>query len=114
MTRPPLRLVLDADKTMPRRLSQQGLAEFSIGAARMYSGDIELTDPRDRRLTESFSCSEIGRSMILWRGWTVARLEVSNMSRIRRRYPIRVLTGSAGPAGFSAAIMPRKPLMAIR
>ena len=51
-TKPPLRLVLDAVTDKPRKLSAEGLAEFIIGSARVYSGDIELTDPRDRRLAE--------------------------------------------------------------
>ena len=62
MTRPPLRLVLDADRKMPRKLSPEGLAEFMIGAARMYSGDTELTDPRDRRLAQI---------LFLFGDWTV-------------------------------------------
>lgn len=62
MTRPPLRLVLDADRKMPRTLSPEGLAEFMIGAARMYSGDMELTDPRDRRLAQV---------LFLFGDWTV-------------------------------------------
>ncbi|WP_206364932.1 hypothetical protein [Sphingomonas panacis] len=52
MTRAPLRLILDADRKMPSKLSPEGLAEFIIGAARMYSGDTELADPMDRRLAE--------------------------------------------------------------
>lgn len=52
MTRSPLRLVLDADQKMPKSLNAQGLAQFIIGAARMYSGDTELTDPRDLRLAQ--------------------------------------------------------------
>jgi hypothetical protein len=36
----------------PRELSAEGLAEFIIGSARFYSGDIGLTDRRDRRLAE--------------------------------------------------------------
>lgn len=51
-TKPPLRLVLDAATDKPRELSAEGLAEFIIGSARVYSGDTELTDPRDRRLAE--------------------------------------------------------------
>lgn len=51
-TKPPLRLGLDAATDKPRKLSAEGLAEFIIGSARVYSGDIELTDPRDRRLAE--------------------------------------------------------------
>ncbi|PZU66721.1 hypothetical protein [Sphingobium sp.] len=63
MTRPPLRLVLDADRKMPRKLSPEGMAEFMIDAARMYSGDTELTDPRDRRLAQI---------LFLFGDWTVA------------------------------------------
>ena len=51
-TKPPLRLVLGAATDKPRALSDEGLAEFIIGSARVYSGDMELTDPRDRRLAE--------------------------------------------------------------
>jgi len=51
-TKPPLRLVLGAAIDKPRTLSAEGLAEFIIGSAKIYSGDVELTDPRDRRLAE--------------------------------------------------------------
>ena len=51
-TKPPLRLVLGAATDKPRTLSAEGLAEFIVGSARVYSGDVELTDPRDRRLAE--------------------------------------------------------------
>lgn len=51
-TRPPLRLVLGAATDMPRTLSAEGLAEFIIGSAKVYSGNVELADPRDRRLAE--------------------------------------------------------------
>lgn len=51
-TKPPLRLVLDAATDKPLTLSAEGLAEFIIGSARVYSGGVELTDPRDRRLAE--------------------------------------------------------------
>jgi hypothetical protein len=52
MTKPPLRLVLGAATDMPRSLSAEGLANFIIGSAKLYSGDVELTDPRDRKLAE--------------------------------------------------------------
>jgi hypothetical protein len=52
ITRPPLRLVLDADTKMPSSLSAEGLGQFIVGAARIFSGDTELTDPRDRRLAQ--------------------------------------------------------------
>ncbi len=52
MTKPPLRLVLDAKTDMPRSLNSQGLASFIIGSARMFSGDVELCDPQDRKLAE--------------------------------------------------------------
>lgn len=52
MTRPPLRLVLGASSEMPRTLSNEGLANFVIGSAKLYSGDTELVDPRDRKLAE--------------------------------------------------------------
>jgi hypothetical protein len=51
-TKPPLRLILDAATDKPRNLSAEGLAEFIIGSARVYSGSIELTDQRDHRLAE--------------------------------------------------------------
>jgi len=51
-TKAPLRLVLNAATDQPRKLSADGLAEFVVGSARVYSGDVELTDPRDRRLAE--------------------------------------------------------------
>jgi hypothetical protein len=52
MTKTPLRLVLGAATNMPRSLSSEGLANFIIGSAKLYSGDVELTDPRDRTLAE--------------------------------------------------------------
>ena len=52
MTKPPLRLVLGAATDMPRSLSAEGLANFIIGSAKLYSGDVELTDPKDRKLAE--------------------------------------------------------------
>ena len=51
-TKPPLRLVLGTATDKPRKLSAEGLAEFIIGSAQVYSGDVELTDPRNRRLAE--------------------------------------------------------------
>lgn len=52
MTKPPLRLVLSAATEMPRSLSPEGLANFIIGSAKLYSGAMELTDPKDRKLAE--------------------------------------------------------------
>jgi hypothetical protein len=52
MTKPPLRLVLGAATDMPHSLSAEGLANFIIGSAKFYSGEVELTDPRDRKLAE--------------------------------------------------------------
>lgn len=52
MTKPPLRLVLGAATKMPCSLSAEGLANFIIGSAKLYSGAIELTDPKDRKLAE--------------------------------------------------------------
>lgn len=52
MTKPPLRVVLGAASDMPRSLSSEGLANFIIGSAKLYSGAVELTDPRDRKLAE--------------------------------------------------------------
>lgn len=50
MTRPPLRLVLGAAVDMPRSLSPEGMAQFIIGSAKLFSGDVELIDVRDRKL----------------------------------------------------------------
>jgi len=52
MTKPPLRLVLGAAVDMPRTLDDAGLANFIIGSAKLYSGDTELVDPKDRKLAE--------------------------------------------------------------
>ncbi|MDW9830854.1 hypothetical protein GOB24_25200 [Sinorhizobium meliloti] len=52
MTRPPLRLVLGAAVDMPRSLSPEGMAQFTIGAAKLFSGDVELIDVKDRKLAE--------------------------------------------------------------
>ncbi|MDX3809044.1 MAG: hypothetical protein QHC89_22005, partial [Bosea sp. (in: a-proteobacteria)] len=52
MTRSPLRLVLGAAVDMPRSLSPEGTARFIIGCAKLFSGDIELTDVRERKLAE--------------------------------------------------------------
>lgn len=57
MTKPPLRLVLEAATDMPRSLSPEGLANFIIGSAKLFSGDVELTDPRHRKLAEVCFCS---------------------------------------------------------
>jgi hypothetical protein len=54
MTKPPLRLVLGAATDMPRSLSDEGLANFMIGSAKLYSRDVELTDPKDRKLAQVF------------------------------------------------------------
>ncbi|TAX01965.1 hypothetical protein ELI07_32775 (plasmid) [Rhizobium leguminosarum] len=54
MTKPPLRLVLDAATEMPRSVSDEGLANFMIASARIYSRDVELTDPKDRKLAQVF------------------------------------------------------------
>lgn len=54
MTKPPLRLVLGAATDMPRLLSDKGLANFMIGSAKLYSRDVELTDPKDRKLAQVF------------------------------------------------------------
>lgn len=52
MTRPPLRLVLGAAVDMPRSLSPEGMAQFTIGSSKLFSGDVELVDVRDRKLAE--------------------------------------------------------------
>ncbi|MDX8327357.1 hypothetical protein [Agrobacterium tumefaciens] len=54
MTKPPLRLVLGAATGMPRSVSDEGLANFMIASARIYSRDVELTDPKDRKLAQVF------------------------------------------------------------
>lgn len=52
MTKAPLRLVLRASTDMPRSLSPEGLANFIIASAKLYSGNVELTDSKDRKLAE--------------------------------------------------------------
>lgn len=52
MTKMPLRLVFGASTDMPRSLSSEGLANFIIASAKLYSGNVELTDPKDRKLAE--------------------------------------------------------------
>ncbi|MBB2684878.1 hypothetical protein N2597_29085 (plasmid) [Rhizobium sophoriradicis] len=52
MTKPPLRLVLAAATDMPRSVSDEGLANFMIAAAKIYSRNVELTDPKDRKLAQ--------------------------------------------------------------
>lgn len=54
MTKPPLRLVLGAATDMPPSISDEGLANFMIASARIYSRDVELTDPKDRKLAQVF------------------------------------------------------------
>lgn len=51
-TRPPIRLVLDPDISKPRLLGPGDEAKFTVGAARLFSGDTELTDRRDLKLAE--------------------------------------------------------------
>jgi len=51
-TRPPLRLLLRADPEKPRTVDAAGKARFVIGSVQIFSGDVELIDPRDRRLAE--------------------------------------------------------------
>jgi hypothetical protein len=53
-TKPPLRLVLGADTDKPRSLTSDELAEFTIGSAQIYSGDVELIDPKDIQLAKIF------------------------------------------------------------
>jgi len=52
MTRPPLRLQLLAAKDRPHGVNDEGLAEFIIGAVRLFGGQRELVDLRDRKLAE--------------------------------------------------------------
>lgn len=49
-TRPPLRLVLDVTSDMPRDLNAERLSDFVAGSGRVYSGEVELIDAKDRRL----------------------------------------------------------------
>lgn len=51
-TRSPLRCVLNAEKIIPQSEFSDGQAVFTIGNARMFSGEVELTNPRDRHLAE--------------------------------------------------------------
>lgn len=51
-TRPPLRLTLEAAPGAPRSLDAGGLARFTIASARLYCGEVELVDQRDRKLAE--------------------------------------------------------------
>jgi hypothetical protein len=103
-TKPPLRLVLDAAADKPRKLSAEGLAEFIIGSARVYSGDIELTDPRDRRLAEI---------LFLYGEWPaegpLAIMADDGIAGVEfvpplKSPPIRALTGLVGQAGSSRGI----------
>jgi hypothetical protein len=52
MTRPPLRLVFGAAADMPKSLSPEGMSRFIIGSAKLFCGEVELTDVRDRKLAE--------------------------------------------------------------
>ncbi|WP_288192714.1 hypothetical protein [uncultured Phyllobacterium sp.] len=52
MTKPSLRLVLSAATDLPRSIDDKGLANFMIGSAKFYSRDVELTDPKDRKLAQ--------------------------------------------------------------
>lgn len=52
ITKPPLRFVLGAAAGKPRSLNNERIAEFIIGSAKLYSGGVELTDPKDRKLAE--------------------------------------------------------------
>jgi hypothetical protein len=52
-TTPPLRLVLGAASGKPRKLDSDGLAKFTIDSVRIYSGDVELTEPKDRQLAQT-------------------------------------------------------------
>lgn len=52
MTKSPLRLVFGAAVDMPRSLSPEGMAQFVVGSAKLFNGDVELTDVRDRKLAE--------------------------------------------------------------
>ncbi|KHK93565.1 hypothetical protein [Novosphingobium malaysiense] len=48
----PLRLVLGADLNKPSSLGSDDVANFTIESARLFSGEVELTDEKDRQLAE--------------------------------------------------------------
>lgn len=50
MTKAPLRFVLGAAQDMPISLGPEDMVNFTIGSAKIYSGDAELIDPKDRKL----------------------------------------------------------------
>ncbi|WP_320188557.1 hypothetical protein RMS29_026775 (plasmid) [Agrobacterium rosae] len=52
MTKPPLRVVVHAAMDMPRSLTDEGVASFTGRSRTIYSGDVELTDPKDRKLAQ--------------------------------------------------------------
>jgi len=52
MTRPPLRIVLGAAKDRPHGVGADSIASFIIGSVRLFSGEHELVDLRDRKLAE--------------------------------------------------------------
>ena len=52
MTRPPLRIVLGAAKDRPHGVGDDDVANFIIGSVRVFSGERELVNSRDRKLAE--------------------------------------------------------------
>jgi hypothetical protein len=50
-TKPPLALRLHADPTKPRLVSKSGEAPFTIGRVSLHSGDAEVTDEAEKKLT---------------------------------------------------------------
>jgi hypothetical protein len=50
-TTPPLKLRLAADTSKPRSVSPTGEVSFTIGRAILFSGDAEITDPVEQKIT---------------------------------------------------------------
>jgi hypothetical protein len=100
MTKAPLQLVLGAATNMPRSLSSEGLANFIIGSAKLYSGDVELTDPRIGSSRRSCSFTASGPPTARSLSPTVASSRVSSSSRLRKSLPTRAGMASVRPAVF--------------
>ena len=114
MTKPPLRLVLGAATDMPRSLSEEGLANFIIGSAKVFSRDVELTDPKDRKLAQVFCSTANGPWTGHLRSWMAMRSPVSNSSQSLSSRRTKVGMVSGRRAGFSAASTPTRRSTATR
>ncbi|WP_198963546.1 hypothetical protein [Sinorhizobium fredii] len=114
MTKPPLRLVLGAATDMPRSVSDEGLAKFMIASARIYSRDVELTDPKDRKLAQVFLFHGEWAVEDRLLSWTAIRSLASNSSQSLSSRRTRAGRVSARPAGFSAVSTRTKRSMATR